>query len=98
MFPKKISQNIYTLAKIHGNVFPWQPAIMVNKASFYLFMLQISLPWHESLFYNACPRHLKSRRDLLYDPTSSHPIDQSPMITLKSVKEYLGSLVPTRYP
>ena len=23
MFPKKISQNIDTLAGIHGNVFPW---------------------------------------------------------------------------
>ena len=33
MFLKKISQNIDTLARIHGNVFPWQPAIMGNKAS-----------------------------------------------------------------
>merc|ERR1711942_19999 len=32
---KKISQNIDTLARIHGNVFPWQPAIMGNKASRY---------------------------------------------------------------
>ena len=30
MFPQKISQNIDTLARIHGNVFPWQPAIMGN--------------------------------------------------------------------
>ena len=27
---KKISQNIDILAKIHENVFPWQPAIMRN--------------------------------------------------------------------
>ena len=29
-------------------------------------MFQISLPWLYLSFYNACPRHLKSRRDLLY--------------------------------
>ena len=66
MFPKKISQNIDTLARIHGNVFPWQPAIMGNKASLYKSMFQISLPWFHLFFYNACPRYLKSRRDLLY--------------------------------
>ena len=32
-------------------------------------MIQISLPCFHSSFYNACPRYLKSRRDLLY---SSH--------------------------
>ena len=35
MFPQKISQNIDILAKIHRNAFPWQPAIMGNKASLY---------------------------------------------------------------
>ena len=66
MFPQKISQNIDILARIHGNVFPWQPTIMGNKASYYKSMFQISLPWLYLSFHNACPRHLKSRRDLLY--------------------------------
>ena len=35
MFPQKISQNIDTLASIHGNVFPWQLTFMGNKTSFY---------------------------------------------------------------
>ena len=64
MFPNKISQNIDTLARIHGNVFPWQLAIMGNKASRYY--IEISLPWFHLFFYNTCPRYLKSRRDLLY--------------------------------
>ena len=66
MFPQKISQNIDILAKIHRNAFPWQPAIMGNKPSLYYSMFQISLPWLHLFFYNACPRYLKSRRDLLY--------------------------------
>ena len=66
MFPQKISQNIDILARIHGNVFPWQPTIMGNKASYYKSIFQISLPWLYLSFHNACPRHLKSRRDLLY--------------------------------
>ena len=66
MFPKKISQNIDTLVRIHGNVFPWQPAIMGNKASHYKSMFEISLPWLHLSSYNACSRYLKSRRDLLY--------------------------------
>ena len=70
MFPQKISQNIDILARIHGNVFPWQPTIMGNKASYYKSMFQISLPWLYLSFHNACPRHLKSRRDLLY--TANH--------------------------
>ena len=32
---KKIYQIIDTLARIHGNVFPWQPSIMGNKSLFY---------------------------------------------------------------
>ena len=66
MFPKKISQNIDIFARIHGNVFPWQPAIIGNKASFYLSIFQISIPWLHLTFFNACPRYLKSRRNLLY--------------------------------
>ena len=66
MFTQKISQNIDTLAWIHGNVFPWQPAIMGNKASLYKSIFQISLPWLHLFFFNACPRYLKSRRDLLF--------------------------------
>ena len=68
MFPRKIFQNIDILAKIHGNVFLWQPTIMGNKASYYKSMFQISLPWLYLSFHNSCPRHLKSRRDLLYGP------------------------------
>ena len=66
MFPQKFSLNIDSLAKIHRNAFPWQPAIMGNKASSYYSLFQISLPWLHLFFYNACPRYLKSRRDLLY--------------------------------
>ena len=66
MFPKKISQNVDIFARIHGNVFPWQPAIMGNKASFYQSIFQISLPSLHLSFHNACPRYLKSRRNLLY--------------------------------
>ena len=72
MFPQKISQNVDILARIHGNVFPWQPAIMGNKASFYQSMFRISLPWFHLSFHNACPRYLKSRRDLFsYGQTRS---------------------------
>ena len=78
MFPQKISQNIDILAKIHRNAFPWQPAIMGNKASPYYSMFQISLPWLHSFLYNACPRYLKSRQDLLYfifaSPTPNHQV------------------------
>ena len=35
MSPRKISQKVDTLVLIHGNVFPWQPTPMGNKASFY---------------------------------------------------------------
>ena len=66
MFPKKISQNVDIFARIHGNVFPWQPAIIGNKASFYQSIFQISLPWLHLSLHNACPRYLKSRRNLLY--------------------------------
>ena len=72
MFPQKISQNIDILARIHGNVFPWQPTIMGNKASYYKSMFQISLLWLYLSFHNACPRHLKSRRDLLYLKIITH--------------------------
>ena len=34
-FATKISQNVDILVRIHGNVFPWQPAIIGNNASFY---------------------------------------------------------------
>ena len=44
MFPQKNSQNIDILAKIQGNLFPWQPAIMGNKAYFHKSMFQIALP------------------------------------------------------
>ena len=66
MFLQKISQNIDILARIHGNMFPWQPTLMGNKASYYKSMVQTSLPWHHSSFHNACPCHLKSRQDLRY--------------------------------
>ena len=39
---------------------------MGNKTSYYKSTFQISLPWLYLSFHNACPRHLKSRRDLLY--------------------------------
>ena len=55
MFPQKISQNIDILGRIHGNVFPWQPAIMRYKASFYQSIFRISLPWLHLSFHNACP-------------------------------------------
>ena len=84
MFPQKISQNIDILARIHGNVFPWQPTIMGNKASYYKSMFQISLPWLYLSFHNACPRHLKSRRDLLYHFRFLHQPTYECLITLFS--------------
>ena len=67
MFPEKISQNVDIFARIHGNVFPRQPAIMGNKASFYQSIYQISLPWLHLFFHNACRRYLKFRGNLLYN-------------------------------
>ena len=66
MFPQKKFQNVDILARIHGNVFPWQPNIMENKSFFYQFIFQISAPQFHLFFYNTCPRYLKSRRYLLY--------------------------------
>ena len=47
----------------HGNQLSWG----INHP--WISLIQISLPCLHSSFYNACPRYLKSRRDLLY---SSH--------------------------
>ena len=86
MFPQKISQNIDILAKIHGNVFPWQPAIMGNKASFHKSIFQISLPWLHLFFYNACPRYPKSRRDLLYiDKNFSAEYKRTPSLSISGI-------------
>ena len=35
-------------------------------------MILISLPCFHSFFHNACPRYLKSRRDLLYEDASKN--------------------------
>ena len=54
---------------------------MGNKLSLYKSMFQISLPWLHLFFHNACPRYLKSRRDLLYilqSPLEFHPSTRIP--------------------
>ena len=57
-------QNIVIIAGIHGNVFLWQPIIMGNK-SFFISVYSEYQPL-SLIFFNTCPRYLKSRWDLLY--------------------------------
>ena len=41
--PSKIFKNIDISVEIHENVFPWQPTPIINRASFYQFIFQISI-------------------------------------------------------
>ena len=66
MFSQKISQNIDILAGIHGNMFLWQPTIIVNKASLYWFIFKISSLYVYLPSLYEFPRISKSRRHLLY--------------------------------
>ena len=67
MFPQKIFQYIDIILGIAGNVFLWQLTIMSIKSFLYKSTFQISVPLLHFFFYNACPRYVKSRRDLLYE-------------------------------
>ena len=66
MFSKEISQNIIILAKIHGNVFPWQQAIMGNKTFFLLIHVSNITHLASIVSLQCLPHYVKSRWDLLY--------------------------------